>query len=113
MVYLTNCIYCNGSILNARWHDECRVAKLEDFLNQIQKNLKKIRGLPKELREEIQKGSFGTWEQFQKNRIDQRDKQWSQQVHDTLKSSKMQELSQEYDKKHPPPNAPKATKCKR
>jgi len=113
MAYVSTCPYCGTNTLSAPWHPECRIAKLEDILNQIQKHLKKNQELPKELRKEILEEGFGTLKQFLKSKKDQEDRVWAQHVHDTIKAGEMDRISMEYDQKHPQPNAPRASKSKR
>ncbi len=55
MAHLSRCKYCSGTVCDARWHEECRLALAEDLLAQVKQAVVegKATDLPDDVRENI------------------------------------------------------------
>jgi len=55
MAHLSRCKYCSGTVCDARWHEECRLALAEDLLAQIKQTVAegKATDLPEDIRKNV------------------------------------------------------------
>lgn len=106
MAYIGSCIYCNGSVTNASYHQQCRMEHLESLLERIQAHV--IRApkapLPAEISSIITREGFRSKEQFEEekratehNEIEKH--LWQSGLNDHLQKARI-----DYEKRFPDPN---------
>lgn len=70
MAHLTHCEYCNGHVLDASWHPECRIAHLENLLAEIKKDIERDGRLSTDIQTMVKAENWVTWEAFHRKSLE-------------------------------------------
>jgi len=108
MAHITECKYCQKNVVNAQWHLECRLAKLEDLLFRLQERLATMfgDGIFGTLKHEVLVETFRSKEEIEREfeRVEQLQLAKEHWKNDFTEA--MQRASVEWHRTHPDPDPP-------
>ena len=108
MAHITKCKYFPRNVTNAQWHQECRLAKLEDLLFRLQERFSTMSGddIFGTLKQEILKETFRSKEEIEREFKRDEELKLAKERWKNDFTEAMQKASIEWHREHPDPAPP-------